>query len=190
MSSNSSGDYSKKDLSVSMLAANFYSIPIIIVLSALILIPFFLVWGFVPFRAGFNDFSKLYIFVPALLLGVLLHEIIHAASWKYFGSIPWKQIRLGFQWKTITPYAHCKEPVKAKVYRIGTIAPSIILGFLPSILAIITGDGLLITFGFIFIVAAGGDFLILWLIRKVNKNDLIEDHPRRAGCFVLENISP
>ena len=190
MTSDNSGNYLKKDLSVSMLAANFYSIPLVIIASLIILIPFFIIWGFTPFKSGFNNFSNLYLFIPAMFIGILFHEIIHALSWKYFGKMEWEKIKIGFQWKTITPYAHCKEPVKASVYRIGTLAPAIVLGFLPAFIAIILGDGWLFTFGFLFTVAAGGDFLILFLIRKVKPNELIEDHPSRAGCYVLENTSP
>jgi hypothetical protein len=189
MSSIISNDYSKKDLSVSMLAANFYSIPLVIVASLIILVPFFAVWGFTPFKRGFNNFDNLYFFIPAMLIGILFHEFIHALSWKYFGNISWEKIKIGFQWKTITPYAHCKEPIKASVYRVGTLAPSIVLGFIPATISIMTGNGWLMTFGFLFTVAGGGDFLILWLIRNVDGNALIEDHPVRAGCYVIENTS-
>ncbi len=180
----------KRDLSVSMLAANFYSIPLVIIASAVVVIPFILLWGMNPFKSGFNDFTNLSYFIPAVLIGILLHELIHALSWKYFGGMSWDKIKIGFQWKTITPYAHCSEPVRASVYRIGTAAPAVILGLIPSIAAAITGNGWIMTFGFLFTVAAGGDFLILWLIRKVDGNSLIEDHPVKAGCYVIENTSP
>lgn len=190
MLNDNSDNIIKRDLSVSMLAANFYSIPLVIVASAFVIIPFLLAWGMKPFRTGFNDFTNLTFFIPAVIIGILFHEIIHAVSWKYFGGISWDKIKIGFQWKTITPYAHCSEPVKASVYRIGTAAPAIILGIVPSILAVITGNGWIMAFGFLFTVAAGGDFLILWLIRKVNGESFIEDHPVRAGCYVIENTSP
>ncbi|QQS37844.1 MAG: DUF3267 domain-containing protein [Ignavibacteriales bacterium] len=184
-----SPNQNKKDLSVSMLAANLYSIPIVLLVSAFTVTPFLLIWGMKPFRTGFNEFSNLFVFIPAVLIGVVLHEIIHAVSWKYLGRKSWDTIKIGFQWETITPYAHCSEPVNVKVYRAGTIAPVIILGFIPVLIATISGNGWLMTFGFLFTVAAGGDFLILWLIRKVNSDYLIEDHPERAGCYVLEKIS-
>lgn len=34
--------------------------------------------------------------------------------------------------------------------------------------------------------SAGGDWLILWLIRNVKAGSLVEDHPSKAGCYVLE----
>ena len=59
----------------------------------------------------------------------------------------------------------------------GAITPAIILGFIPSILAILIGDLRILIFGMFFIMAAGGDFLIINLIRKENSDDLIQDHP-------------
>jgi hypothetical protein len=43
--------------------------------------------------------------------------------------------------------------------------------------------GLLI-FGILFTMAAGGDFLVINLIRKENMNDLVQDHPSEAGCYI------
>jgi len=41
-------------------------------------------------------------------------------------------------------------------------------------------------FGFLYTVAASGDFLILWLIRNIKPNTHVEDHPTNAGCYVIE----
>jgi hypothetical protein len=38
------------------------------------------------------------------------------------------------------------------------------LGVLPAIFGILTSNGLILTFGLIFVLAAGGDILILWLV--------------------------
>jgi hypothetical protein len=40
--------------------------------------------------------------------------------------------------------------------------------------------------GGLFVLAAGGDLLILLLVRNVGATCLVEDHPIRAGCYVLE----
>jgi hypothetical protein len=48
------------------------------------------------------------------------------------------------------------------------------------------GNLWLVLLGGLFILAAGGDFLILWSIRGVDKDALVEDHPTRAGCYVLQ----
>jgi len=61
-----------------------------------------------------------------------------------------------------------------------------VLGLLPSLVGIVTGNAPIMLFGLFFTFAAGGDALVLWLIRKVDPNALVEDHPTNAGCYVLE----
>ena len=33
-----------------------------------------------------------------------------------------------------------------------------------------------------------GDFLIINLLRKENKDDFVEDHPSEAGCYIYRKI--
>jgi hypothetical protein len=122
----------------------------------------------------------------AVILGIVVHELIHGMSWVIFGRKPFSAIKFGFQWKTLTPYAHLKEPVEVNVYRIGAFMPGFLLGILPYTLSVLSGSGDLFWFGLLYTLAAGGDFLILWLIRHVKAGTLVEDHPTRAGCYVLE----
>ena len=67
----------------------------------------------------------------------------------------------------------------------------IILGILPSIIAIITGSLGLFIFGLFFTLAASGDFMIVNLLRKEPKNNLVQDHPSKIGCYMFrpENIN-
>ena len=64
--------------------------------------------------------------------------------------------------------------------------PGLILGVLIYILSLLFADGNLFWFSLIHTSAAGGDFLILWMIRNVKAGSLVEDHPTNAGCYVLE----
>jgi hypothetical protein len=88
--------------------------------------------------------------------------------------------------QSLTPYAHLKEPIEVNAYRWGAFMPGLVLGLLPALVGILTGNGFLIAFGLLFVSAAGGDLLILWLIRKVPAGRMVEDHPTNAGCYVLE----
>jgi len=71
-----------------------------------------------------------------------------------------------------------------QLYRIALIMPGIILGILPSVYGIITGDSLILFLGLFFIIAAGGDLLVLWLIRKVSIDEYVLVHPKKAGCIL------
>ena len=59
--------------------------------------------------------------------------------------------------------------------------PALLLGLLPAIVALFTGSGWLLVFGLIFTIAAGGDMVILWTLRRVPGNICArEAKPSRA----------
>ena len=172
----------KRDISISMSEAASKSLLIAIPAAMLQAIPFFLLHGFPVTPANAN--MTLYGF--ALLLGILVHELIHMFAWAFFAKKPLSAFKLGFQWKSLTPYAHCKEPMDIRPYRIGSYAPGLLLGILPWVISLFTGDLLLFIFGLLYTTAAGGDMLILWIIRNVKPNTLVEDHPTNAGCYIYD----
>lgn len=88
----------------------------------------------------------------------------------------------------LTPYCHCKEPLKVKHYIAGALMPAIILGIIPSLISILTGNTLLLFTG-IFTVVAAGDFMIVQLLYKEDMNDYVEDHPSEAGCYIYRKIN-
>jgi hypothetical protein len=173
----------KHDLSISMARANivvmFISIPVVILQFAV----FILLHGMKKLEPTWDS---LILFI-VVLLGVIIHELIHGISWMIFGRKPFSAIKFGFQWKTFTPYAHLKEPVEVNAYRLGGFLPGFILGILTYSLSLIIGDANLFWFSLFHTSAAGGDWLILWLIRNVTAGMQVEDHPTNAGCYVLES---
>lgn len=176
----------KRDLSVSMLEANIYSLLFAVPIVGLLAAVYILRWRELSLTFGSNFLIAITILLVVLIVGSIAHELIHASAWMWFSKKPVSEFKLGFQWKSLTPYAHAKEPMEVNAYRLGTAAPGLILGILPALLGIITGNSWLMGFGLLFTFAAGGDMLILWLIRNVPAGKLVEDHPTRAGCYVLE----
>lgn len=172
----------KLDLSISLAQANvvviFITIPVVMLQFAI----FILLHGMEALEPTWNSVFL----IVVVLLGVVFHELIHGISWVIFGRKPFSAIRFGFQWKTLTPYAHLKEPVEVNAYRLGAFMPGFILGILTYILSLILADGNLFWFSLIHTSAAGGDWLILWLIRNVQAGMQVEDHLTHAGCYVLE----
>jgi hypothetical protein len=114
----------KRDLSISMARANiivlFISIPVLILQSAM----FLLLHGTEGLRPTWSSV----LLIIAVLLGIVIHELIHGISWIIAGQKPFSAIKFGFQWKTFTPYAHLKEPVEVNAYRLGAFLPGFILG--------------------------------------------------------------
>lgn len=180
----------KRDYSVSMEKANVFSlafaIPPVILFAAL----FSMIWGYEGFGGDeLSLFGSMLLFALAVVAGIVIHELIHGLAWTLAAHKPFDSVQYGFKWKTLTPYAHCKAPICAKAYRIGAFMPGLMLGILPALAGILLGSGGLLVFGVVFTAAAGGDFLILWMIRGVPSNSLVEDHPTRAGCYVFEGVS-
>ena len=172
----------KKDISIPMSEAASKSLLIAIPIAILQVFPFFLNHGFPAISTNAN----IIVYGFLLLFGILVHELIHMFAWALFAKKSLKAFRLGFQWESLAPYAHCKEPMDIRPYRIGAFAPGLLLGILPWFISLFTSDILLFFFGLLYTTAAGGDFLILWILRNIKPNTLVEDHPANAGCYIIE----
>lgn len=187
-------NYKEKKLTIDLKKANIYSLKILLYSCVVFLIPYVFLWqyqfSFENFTATFKRLIEKYTFLSGfiplffIVLGIVLHELIHGLTFLPFCKNGFKSIKFGFMKQYLTPYCHCKEPLKLKYYRIGVIMPAIILGFIPSVWAIVTGNFYLLCFGIFFIMGAAGDFMILMTLKNENPEDLVLDHPSEAGCFV------
>ena len=188
-------NYKKEKLTIDLVWANIFGVLILIPIVLIFGIPYYFLWYTKVDLKNFMDglvsrniaFEGLYIF-GILILGIIVHELIHGITWARFAKAGFKSIRFGILWKMLTPYCHCKEPLKVRQYIIGAITPAIILGIIPSLLAIIIGNLGLLIFGMFFTMAASGDFLTINLIRKENMDDLVQDHPSEAGCYIYRKL--
>ncbi len=173
----------KVDLTFSFAQANLWSIPVMVGVEALIAVPFALLWGWPALFAGARAaFGNLLIFVAVLGAGIFVHEGLHALGWLLAGRVARRDIAFGL--KSLTPYAHCKVPMRARAYRIGGALPGVALGVLPALIGIFTGAGWLAAWGALFAMTAAGDWMILWLLRRTPADALVSDHPTMAGCEV------
>lgn len=134
---------------------------------------------------GVYELLRPAVLLTAVLPGIVVHELVHALAWSIFARRPLSAIRIGFNWRALSPYAHPREPMPAGPYRAGAIMPAVVLGFVPAAMAIGLGKPGLMAWGLLFTLAAGGDFVVLWLIRRVPRTRLVQDHPTRAGCQIL-----
>lgn len=158
-----------------------FTVPLLSALTAIHLT----IWGLPNLLTGLLKFATVRSALPALLIGIPLHELIHGLSWLALADISRHDIKLGFQWRSFTPYAHLRVPIKARDYRWGALMPTLWLGLAPYLYGLATGSGWFVTLGLLFILAGGGDLLILAMLQGVDRNALVSDHPTRAGCIVL-----
>jgi len=183
--------FKREKLTIDLMWANVLGLLIMIPIFLLFGLPYYFLWmNGINLKEVINEiffddvkYSGIYMFL-LLIIGIVVHELIHGIVWSIFAKNGFKSIKFGVLWKMLTPYCHCKEPLKTKHYILGAMAPAIVLGIVPSVIAIAYGHLGLLVFGMFFTLAATGDFLIINLIRKENMDDLVQDHPSEAGCYI------
>lgn len=191
-------NYTKEKMTIDLGWANIFALILVIPILIVFGLPYYLIWGdqfmlenlkkvLSNLSAG-AILSEAVIVFGAIILGTVMHEFIHGITWARFSKSGFKVIKFGVFWKLLTPYCHCKEPLRVNQYILGAIMPAIILGIIPSLAAIILGNPALLVFGMFFTLAAGGDFLIINLLRNESKDDLVLDHPSETGCFIYRKI--
>lgn len=173
---------------INLVTANIVSFVVLAIAAILFLVPYYLIWGTVS--NGTSVFEahpiKSLIFLLLLVVGIVVHELIHGAFWGMYAKSGFKSISFGVIWKMLTPYCHCSEPLKVKHYAIGALAPLVILGIIPAIAGVALHSFMTALFGVIFIASAAGDIMVAWRLRKEPAENTILDHPTEAGYLVYE----
>jgi predicted neutral ceramidase superfamily lipid hydrolase len=188
--------FKKEELTIDMAKAQLLSLIYFLPAAILLGLPYYFFWAvdynlqtiidMVPARLSMA--MTIFTIFGVLIVGVVLHELIHGLTWSMFAKAGFKSIRFGVVWKFLTPYCHCKEPLLVKHYIIGALMPGLLLGLFPSLIALVTGNLFLFVFGLFFTLAAGGDFMIIKLLRRVDYNALVQDHPSRIGCYIYKPV--
>jgi hypothetical protein len=178
----------KHNFTISAFQVNLIALPISIITVYLFLSVYRIIWHELSVEMILHSpFMKLGIFLPVFVFLALLHEIIHWAAFRILGHVEKQNCKIGFQWKTITPYVHCSVPLPAKIYRISLLLPGLLLGIIPTVIAMTFGISWLLIYGIIFTIVSIGDIIILWLLRKVEKTMLVLDNPTKCGCEVIQH---
>lgn len=178
--------YSREDYTLSIGKANVQSILILIPITGVYLSGYGWIWGWEKFGSDLTILYGQYAMVFTMLfVGIVLHELLHAVVWAAAGRLSLRDFKFGFNVSGLSPYVHCKSPIPVRAYRWGTAAPGVLLGIIPFCLALITGNAFLMSFGFIFTLVAGGDFLMLWMMRNVRPGSFVQDHPERVGFEIV-----
>jgi hypothetical protein len=172
------------DVSISMERANIIGLWAIPAAAAGMLIPFAAVWSFAELARGFDSLLSFWI-IPALIGVVVVHEGLHGVGFLLGGVSP-RNIHFGVHKETMSPYAGCRVPTTASIYRLAVILPALLMGAVPWIIAMAYGSGELAIFSTFMIIFAAGDLIVLWTIRSLPGRVRVLDHPNRVGCSVLD----
>ncbi|TET54303.1 MAG: DUF3267 domain-containing protein, partial [Anaerolineales bacterium] len=122
---------------VSMARATLFAVLLALVSFALFEAAFSLKWGNAGRQTGPVGVVCLLV---AFAVGVVAHEVLHAAGWVLAGRLPWSAVRFGFSKRALALYAHAKEPMRASAYRIGIVLPGLVTGLLPAFVGQLTGS--------------------------------------------------
>lgn len=127
-------------------------------------------------------------FFVAIGLAVIAHEVLHAIGFRYFGGAPWKEIRMGIQWRTVTPFARALVPVSARAYRWTAALPGLALGALPMLAGVLLDVPFASGFGVLMLAGAGGDAAIIWAMRGTPDDALVLDCESALGCWIVPRV--
>lgn len=178
--------YPGSDLSMSVGKVHLIALALAPAMVVPILAPYWMIWGFPHTLSASTDLPAAPFLILLLLASIVFHEGLHGLGFVLFGRVPWSQIKFGVYWRYLAPYASCKVPVTASAYRFGVTLPGLMLGVVPSVAAITTGHWGLLLYGLVMTGASVGDLAILLVTRTLSPDRLVLDHPRRAGCWVLD----
>ena len=175
------------DLTTSTAKAQLYGGLVFLVCAPLLAWPFYQFWNFSMRAVIHLGANSIVPFILATFVGIIMHELIHGCTAIWYGGIRRQDAKFGMQWQTLTPYFHCTVPLTVQKYRWVVIMPLLVLGVLPYGIALFTGNRGLTVFGILFILAAAGDLVILWLMRHLRADELVQDHPTKIGLTVVRD---
>jgi hypothetical protein len=173
--------YREVDKTMPLGRANLYGSLLFIPACSIFVIPHILIHGDFSYR-GAESLAELGMLLAVLAISIVVHEGLHGIGYLLGGA---KRNEVSFGVKQMTPYAHCKAALRVNGYRLAVALPGLILGILPGMAGIAIDNTMLTLFGGVMLGAAGGDIIILWLIRGAPRTALVLDHPSEMGCKLL-----
>lgn len=173
--------YEPVQRTISMLAANIWAVVLMVVT---IVIGLIAVKGLHP-EAPLSAVDVLW-FVPMLLVGIVVHELIHGITWILLVKERFSHLSFGLMAGGV--YCHIDVPMTKRNYVIGALMPGLLTGLVPWLAGIVVGSWLWTLLGAVMIGAAMGDIMIVRAIRKETPDTLVYDHPSLGGCYVYRKI--
>jgi len=177
-------NYEKVLIPVSILGASLYSIVLMIGFGALFGYIFHLIWGGL---LNHLILSSPILFFILILLYILAHEGIHALFAGIFSTNGFKSIKLGIAGYKIlfSPYCHCREVLTIKQFLIVSYMPTVILGIIPVIVALLVGRIDFLIIGILMIGGGGGDILYCLRLLKEKQDDYVYELPNDESLMGL-----
>ena len=168
---------------ISVLFANIFGILVFVIVGGISACIYLFVNGndsIQNFFGPMNHYLWMLIFFAVYVVAIFVHEFIHGFLWHFACEKKWGSIDFGFNARNLTPYCHCREALSTKVYCLGAIGPTIILGVIPVVISIFIQSWFLLSFGVVGVVGGCGDILVIISLIK-HRDCLLFDHPYEVG---------
>ena len=181
--------YEESEHTVDIVKANVYAILIMLPFVAGIAVPYLLMHG-IPQRVAFStSLLNLGLLILFFMAEMAVHEGIHGITWGLLSPDGFSAIEFGLIKEYLTPYCYCGTPLTKGQYILGSLMPTLVLGFIQGFAAILTGNFLIFILSVILMIGGGGDFLISWLLIRYKKRRetlILMDHPTELGFAAFE----
>lgn len=171
--------YIERPMKISMVKINILGIILIIAMYALTESIYHLLWN-----KEFVNWISLWGFI-AIILGFVIHELIHGTTAAIFSKRGWKSIKFGVMWQYLAPYCHCKEPLSLKDYRLVVLMPSIVALVIWTTALTFDWSALLAA-STVLIVGGCGDYMVFYKLRNEHQRVLVYDYPDAIGGAIFE----
>ena len=178
--------YRQEALTIGLVRANVLAIVLALPIVAILLVAFSAVHP--EGDSGAVSFGGILGFFAVFFLLIFVHEGIHGLTWAIFAPDHLHAISFGVIWQYLTPYCTCAQPLSRRAYALGGMMPTLLLGFLSALAAVVNGSAALWGMGAVMIFAGGGDlavFLKLLRFSPGTRDVVYLDHPYECGLVAF-----
>lgn len=158
-------------------------------------LPYLILWGLPDLPAWPGLWPAVSTLVVWTVIGLLVyavsavaHEVLHLLAMVVVARVPLSSLRFGMRLSEGVLYVHSDRAMSARAYRVVLLLPAVALGIIPAAVGIVQGRGWLLVYGYVMLISAIGDLLVLQLMRHVDARTPVRDHPQEVGCQV--RLSP
>ncbi len=130
-----------------------------------------------PMRIGktlFGDFLGIAI---SVFIVFVIHELLHAFAFHYWGKEPLESFRFGYSWQEKMLYCQCLVPVEVRVFRIALLLPLVVIGALTLLGVFIYPSSWTATVMGIAIGGCATDVYIFLKMRQFDEHFIVVGHP-------------
>lgn len=117
----------------------------------------------------------------AVLASGIIHELLHAVGYTTFAGLKWNEVKLGINWKALTPYCNCLSPVGLVPFRFVGLLPTLVLFPVSIALWAFYRQWWLAVLSAAVLVSGVGDFVVFLRTLGQPSGLYIVEHPSGIG---------